>query len=356
MRPTATRCFSIVSSPTQGRILQFGIRVKGRYTSALERLREGDKVAVRGPFGSFVFNEQTDNELTLFAGGIGIAPFISMLRYAVDVHAKSNIHVVYSCRTQDDIPFLQELCMLQKRNIRLRITYVVSAGPTDVLEGKQVMQGAVTDATIDQLGLAYDKETYMLCGPPPYMDALVGLLAQRGVPAERIRTEAFSQSAARQSSALTYWPFQAYALSGLMLLVTGGLIVASDVTGTLPTLTAHSSTTSPLPSTLVVVPDANLIESINTVPPQVDTDLVQAPAATTNATATPPKKPSSTGTVSTPPVSAPTPTPKPTPTPTPTPVVTPAPQATPVVVPTPTPKPKPTPTVIPRKPPRSTVS
>ncbi|MEI7683275.1 MAG: FAD-dependent oxidoreductase [Candidatus Saccharibacteria bacterium] len=69
-RPTTTRCFSIVSSPTEMDILQFSARSNGRFTKALNDLTVGDEVTVRGSFGAFVFDPARDKDAVLIAGGI----------------------------------------------------------------------------------------------------------------------------------------------------------------------------------------------------------------------------------------------------------------------------------------------
>lgn len=328
-RPTTTRCFSLASSPTQGDVLQFGIRVKGVYTSALERLEKGDKIFVRGPFGYFIFNEHVHDNVVFFAGGIGITPFISMIRYASDVRAKSAIHLVYSCRSENDIPFLEELLTFERLNPNLRVTYVVSDGEVKTLRNSRVFSGSLDDSMLDKLGLLYEKETYMVCGPPPYMEAVQKMLKNRNVSRSNILSEAFGQGASNQSSRMIHWPVNAYALSGLVLLLTTGLIVGADINKTLPKLEEDDIVFESDTADRIKLNGGTIDEMIHTVPPQVDTDVSQDPIITyvpnpKNALQTPV------------PVVTPQPTPKPTPAPLA--VKKPAPTPTPVVVTTKTPK------------------
>ena len=123
-RPTPMRCFSIVSSPNDQERLQFVIQRQGRFTSSIARLRPGKVVTVRGPFGDFVIDEQYDRNIVMLAGGIGITPFISTLRYATEVGLSTPITLLYSCRGRDGIPFLDELTALEKRNPHLRILFL----------------------------------------------------------------------------------------------------------------------------------------------------------------------------------------------------------------------------------------
>lgn len=342
LRPTTTRCFSLTSSPTQGNFIQFSIRVKGKFTTALERLKDGDAVVVRGPFGSFVYNEHTSKNVTFFAGGIGIAPFISMLRYAGDVKTNNKIHLVYSCRNEGDIPFLEELLKLEQQNPNLLITYIVSDGRINRLRGRHVLGGSLDNESIDQLGLAFGKETYMVCGPPMYMKTVENLLTRKKVSKGDILTEAFSQGPSPYNTKLMNWPVNAYAMTGVFLVLAAGYVVSADFNKTLPKLIIPNITTQSDNNGVLLARDGDLFENVNSVDPQVDTNIEQEPIITYVPNPTP---------IIYVPASA---TPVVTPTPAPVPVVTPKPVVTPA--PKPKPVPKPTPIVQPTTPPRSTVS
>ncbi|MFA6256891.1 MAG: FAD-dependent oxidoreductase [Candidatus Paceibacterota bacterium] len=326
-RPTSARCFSITSLPGQQRILQFSMRVSGVFTRALERLEKGDEVLVRGPFGSFVFNENLHQDLVMFAGGIGLAPFMSMIRYASHLKLKNKLTLVYSCRTEDDISFLKELQGLEMSNPSLKVVYVISDGPVDRAraQGLKVISGRVDRSNIGKLGLSYQEQIYMICGPKGYMSAMHSLLKGSGAPKENILTEAFSQGSRLQSEKSTSWPFNMYALTGMSLLISGIFVMASDLAKTAPQANIESSNsqTNSNPD----LSSLSLLEKINALGPQVDTNISQPPIIK--------YKPSTVTTVSNTPVI------KPTPAPTPTPVVV---------------QPAPKPTVIPKTKPRTRVS
>lgn len=272
IRPTVMRCFSIASSPTNQNILQFSMRVKGHYTTAIDRLKHGDKVAVRGPFGGFVFNQHTHKTVVLFAGGIGIAPFMSMIRYVSQLRLNNPIHLVYSCRDQSDVPFYEELVALKKQTPNLKITYVIGSGDVSRLHNETVIMGKIDINSVTQLGLRYAEQTFFICGPPPYMKALSKMLKHNGVESSRIMSEAFSQGSHRQTGKLRSWPFNMYALTGLSLLAGAFFITASDLYKTLPKLQAKQTFTNNNGSTL---PGGDVIKSVNSVKPQVDTNINQ---------------------------------------------------------------------------------
>jgi len=133
-RRTPMRSFSVVSSPKDTSTLQVAMRVQGNFTGVASQVEVGDAAYVQGPFGNFIINPDYDENIIMMAGGIGITPFISMLRYATEASLPVNITLLYSCRSQDDIPFYDELLQLQRRNPNLRILFFVTGGVSWCLE------------------------------------------------------------------------------------------------------------------------------------------------------------------------------------------------------------------------------
>ncbi len=252
-RPTTTRCFSITSSPTQQRSIEICARVKGKYTTAMSNLVYGDGVTVRGPFGRFVFDKNEHKNLVLFAGGIGITPFMSMIRYATDLGVTNKIHLIYSNHRQADAPFLGELLDIEKKNPHFRATFVV---------------GRLDEATFLKLGLNFSAETCMICGPAPYIEAMRLILSSHQVPQNRILSEAFSQGKHEQSDTIKYWPYNMYALAGLSLSLAIFFVTASDLLKTLPTLKQADQTASI---------KTEKVGNLTTIKPQVSTDITQKP-------------------------------------------------------------------------------
>ncbi|USN96068.1 MAG: hypothetical protein H6797_03245 [Candidatus Nomurabacteria bacterium] len=234
-RPTPARCFSIVSSPTQQETLQFSMRTRGRFTTALSKVKKGDIVKVRGPFGGFVFDAERDKDVVLLAGGIGITPFMSMVRFASTIHADCDIVLVYSCASQDDVPFRSELIKMQDQNPRLKVVFVIGHGPVDKFEKQEVKSGRITPELLDEVtGHHYGDKTFFLCGPPPFINAAISTLRAKDVSRSQIMTEAFSQGSRRQTGQIRSWPYNMYALSAVGLSLGSVVVMASDLLKSMP--------------------------------------------------------------------------------------------------------------------------
>lgn len=231
-QPSVARCFSIVSSPTNKGQLQFSMRARGRFTTALAKLDVGDKVYVRGPYGGFVFDPERHSDSLFIAGGIGITPFMSMMRYATDIQSSRHISLIYGVQSQDDIPFHAELDALLGQNPNLDVTYAVGNGPVDNIRFGKVVAGRVGPALLEStLGTS---RTVFICGPPPFMNGMIRTLTERGIPHDRIITEAFNQGSSRQTGKVASWPQNMYALGALGVGLGSLAIMVSEIVKSLP--------------------------------------------------------------------------------------------------------------------------
>lgn len=216
-RPTPTRCFSITSAPTTQTAIQFGIQVKGMYTEAAQQsLKPGSKVIVEGPFGNCVFNSDRDRIAVLIAGGIGITPFMSMMRYVSRLALPNDMVLFYSNHSQEDIPFLREIAELAQHNPKLHPYFLISDGPTNLLAGQTVIKGHLDASQITAvLGKTFAESSYFVCGSPRFMSSISKQLVKAGVPASRVMSEDFSQGQAGPRSTRYSIPIQIYAATGI---------------------------------------------------------------------------------------------------------------------------------------------
>lgn len=267
IRPTAARCFSIASSPTDQSILKFGIRIKGKFTQSLSRLPPGHEVTVRGPFGGFVYDAERDQDTILLAGGIGISPFIGMVEFASDTGAQNPMQLLYSCHGQDDVPFAPYIKELENRNPRFSSTLFIGKGPTDSLAHRQVVTGHITADVLDRVTAnRYSGKTFFICGPTPFMNAMVQLLRDKNVREDRIMTEAFGQGSNRQTGKIRSWPINVYSLGAVGLAAGSFAIMISDLIKTLPPSKVLDPSNTARQSTLTSNRQTDLDSLVNDLP------------------------------------------------------------------------------------------
>ncbi len=235
-RSSAVRCFSIASAPTDQSRLEFGIRVGGKFTHALGRLNPGDYVDVSGPFGNFVLDPAFDADIVFCAGGIGITPFLSMMRYATALQQPTKITLLFGVLTEDDIPYVDELRTLAHTNPHLTIILIVDSGSIEhITPPLQAKTGRLTKELLNALfPERIIDQTYFICGPPPFMKGLSATLVSQGVPQSNIITEAFSQGPHRQTGRSRNWPTNIYVLGALGALASTVFVAASDMLKSIP--------------------------------------------------------------------------------------------------------------------------
>jgi len=185
------RSYSISSSPCcQG---WCEITVKnvpgGRVSGYLhERVREGDLLNVLAPSGRFTFRGKEAPSVVFIAGGVGITPLMSSIRYLTDQSWPGEIFLIYACASLKDIIFREELEYLRQRHPNLHIT--ITLGEEDSPDWKGARGYVTKDLLLSTVPDIAARRVH-LCGPPPMMDALKKLLAEIGVPTEQIKTELF---------------------------------------------------------------------------------------------------------------------------------------------------------------------
>jgi ferredoxin-NADP reductase len=187
------RCYSISSSPDARGYFEISVRRQGLVSTTLHAtVREGSQLAVGKPAGHFVYPADDERPLALLAGGIGITPLLSMLRYAVSSHPMRPVSLMYSARNRDALAFLAELRVLAQRHPQLRIGITLSepGAPAPWRAGR-------IDLPFITQYVAHPPHTiFCVCGPTAMMTDMERLLATAGVPPTQIRSEKFETAVA----------------------------------------------------------------------------------------------------------------------------------------------------------------
>ena len=185
-----SRTFSIASAPHEGS-LQFATRLRDTaFKRVLGGLAAGAPVKLRGPMGSFVLPEDPARPVVMLAGGIGITPFMSMLRHAEHAKLPGSRTLLYSNRKPEDAPFIEELVALAARDPRLKL--VATMNEMEKSARPWTGERAMLDAAFLERHLERGaRPVYYLAGPPGLVSAMGKLLKEAGVPEADVRTDEF---------------------------------------------------------------------------------------------------------------------------------------------------------------------
>jgi predicted ferric reductase len=185
--PREEHPFTISSSPTRPDALTFTVKACGDYTALVEKIVPGDTGLLEGPLGRFSAALCPDARgFVMVAGGVGITPIISMLRYLRDTGDPRPVTVILANRTEEDILFRDELDSLPPT---VRICHILSRAGGDWLGPRghvdeDFLRGILAEGS--------GGREFFVCGPPGMMRSLSRDLGSLGVPRGQIHTERFA--------------------------------------------------------------------------------------------------------------------------------------------------------------------
>ena len=187
----AQRSYSIASAPAAGSLdLTVEEIADGEVSPYLsEELRPGDRLELRGPIGGyFTWKEADGGPQLLVAGGSGVAPLMSMLRYREAIGSAIPATLLYSSRSWDEIIYREELDRLSV-GPALHVIHTLTRSHPDGWDGytRRIDAAMLEDATGEQEPgrLAY------VCGPTQLVENVANDLVVLGYPTDRVKTERF---------------------------------------------------------------------------------------------------------------------------------------------------------------------
>ena len=165
------------SNHNQKEKLDFTIMSAGRITKLMHRLKKGDVVGLRGPYGKgYPLDVFKGKEIFIVGGGVGLAPLRALL-YALfnDANDYKKIIVRYGSRSPKDIVYKNEIDTWKKHGKHVDVEVSVDVG-NDTWKGNV---GLVT-TLIKKEGLDIDNAVSIVCGPPIMMKFVTFKLLEIG--------------------------------------------------------------------------------------------------------------------------------------------------------------------------------
>lgn len=187
---------SIASAPADRPRFKFVIKEAGDFSKSLGRIPVGAPAYLDGPYGGFALSAaeaalpkgQRIAGLAFIAGGVGVAPILSLLRDRQAAGEKRPMRLLYGNRTASQIVYGDELAAMETA-MDFRMRQVVREPPYEWTGGVGVIDGATVAEWLDWPDPA--AWLFFVCGPTAMMDTVEWALLARGVPAARIMTERF---------------------------------------------------------------------------------------------------------------------------------------------------------------------
>lgn len=176
---------SISSAITDRAAHEYTIRRAGAITTALTRLRAGDQLWVRGPFGAPWDLDLDGRDVVIAAGGLGVAPLRSAV-YEILRHRDryGEVVAVIGGRSPELLLYAGEYAAWRAGGIRIAATIDRAA---DNWGGRVGFVPEVVTAVSDELDLDPARTSALVCGPDVMMQLVAEALVTRGTPAAQVQ-------------------------------------------------------------------------------------------------------------------------------------------------------------------------
>lgn len=173
-----TRAFTISSSPTEDFLMITSKIGVTPFKKLMNNLKKGDAITTSHPAGTFTLDESSP--AVFIAGGIGITPFRSIIKYVLDKQILTQITLIYTNST-DDFLFKKELDLWVKQIPSLQIIYHNSS-----------KNGRLNKKAFQLYPLPFTLEAiHYLAGSHSLVDNLEDILLNLGIDQTNIRTDRF---------------------------------------------------------------------------------------------------------------------------------------------------------------------
>ena len=184
--------FTISNAPEDD-FLQLTIKRVGIFTTAVHRLQPGTEVNCRGPYGNFCTKIEEQDNIVMIAGGIGITPFLSVLRHFRHTKYNGNITLFWANNTTNDFFAVKELSGLLL-NLKLQVIFVVLKRDVSQLSSEFynsscfIEEGLLTQEILQHYADLNVSSLY-LCGSIPMQSFVLEQLKYAGIDEKRVEKE-----------------------------------------------------------------------------------------------------------------------------------------------------------------------
>lgn len=185
----SSRYFTISSNPTDKDFLTITTRIiKSSFKLRLSNLNPGEKIKAFGPIGYFDFDMKSPKEQIFLAGGIGMTPAHSIIRFVDGKKAKTKILLIVSFTKFSEIIFYDELKEIESRNKNIKIIYSLTK------ESKKINgfeNGYIDEKLIKKYSRDCSNTKFFVVGSESFEITMYELLLKMEIKEENIFKENF---------------------------------------------------------------------------------------------------------------------------------------------------------------------
>lgn len=183
------RTFTIASSPTEPTV-HLGLKFyepASTYKAALYEMKPGDHVYASQLAGDFTIHGKEKKKLAFIAGGIGITPFRSMIKYVTDTNVNCDIVLLYVVSNPEEFAYVKELREAASMGVKT-IPIVTNTS----YRAPGVVSEKVSVDLLSRLVPDYIERAFYISGPDSMVDTTKDYLRSMGIKKRQIKTDHFS--------------------------------------------------------------------------------------------------------------------------------------------------------------------
>ncbi len=185
------RYFTIASSPTEEDV-RIGIKFypeSSSFKNQLVSMKEGDEIVASQRAGDFTMPKDKTKKLVFIAGGIGITPFRSMVKFLIDKNEKRDITLLYSSKTVADIAY-KDIFDTAERQLGIKTVYAITE-PSQTLTDSQMRKGFIDMQMIMKEIPDFKDRIFYISGPHGMVSVFGKILKDMGVRKNQIKIDFF---------------------------------------------------------------------------------------------------------------------------------------------------------------------
>ena len=158
----------------------------GNFTLKADKLKRGDLVGIKGPFGQFVFDNDIKKDVILIGAGSGISTLHPILRDIIDNNLENNVKLIYSVKTSKDIIFYDEIKSLNKKHDNFEFFITLTDSNDDWSGSLGRLKSEILNREIKNKDCLC-----FVCGPPNFVKIMIESLEKIGVSKNNIKREMY---------------------------------------------------------------------------------------------------------------------------------------------------------------------
>jgi ferredoxin-NADP reductase/Na+-translocating ferredoxin:NAD+ oxidoreductase RnfD subunit len=184
------RYITIASSPTEDGIMA-GVKFypnPSTFKQSMMFLNPGDTIVGSQLAGDFTLPKDKNKKLVFIAGGIGVTPFRSMIKYLIDTKEKRDIVMLYCNRTVEDIAY-KDIFDTAEKELGIKTVHTITDCPYP--ENWKGKCGFIDEAMIRECVPDFKERTFYLSGTHGMVVSFTDILSKMGLKKSQIIKDFF---------------------------------------------------------------------------------------------------------------------------------------------------------------------